>query len=256
MAVDREERRRHVSDAARVARASTGAAEDAPLDCVLTAVEEGIGVPVILVSLGPRLAGIYSPDGASGVIVVAGKDAATRRRFTLAHELGHHCLGHGSRADTDETLLNDKDRREVDANQFAAEFLAPSAALDGFLERLPEQESVLDLVCRVANFFSVSPMMSRIRLTTCGVITDTADISDLDGRIIRGEASESFSRLELRDRDDLCATPEAELPRIPASAQDSKLDDLATGRLSPETFAKEQSIGVEAVRELLRRPPA
>lgn len=54
-----------------------------------------------------------------------------RQRFTLAHELGHFCLGHESRVFTEYAVEPGQNKSifEVEANEFAAELLMPSAQL-------------------------------------------------------------------------------------------------------------------------------
>lgn len=50
-----------------------------------------------------------------------------RQRFTLAHELGHCCLGHKNRKFTEYAIPSGQERSslETEANEFAAEFLMP-----------------------------------------------------------------------------------------------------------------------------------
>ena len=237
MTVDaREDRRQAVTEAAAQARARTSTAPDAPFACVLSAVEEHLGVEVIIAQLGPGIAGLYSPIR-GGVLLVNGKDTPVRRRFTLAHELGHHCLGHGERLVTETMVSAPYEPPEVDANQFAAEFLAPQVAVEEFVGSLADASPTLELVCRVSNYFAVSPQMARYRLTTCGVLTDSAVNGRLDSQIFGGEAKAVYEQFELSDRDDLCATPEHELPRLPETARGTILYDLASGAMSPARFA-------------------
>src|SRR3954470_3126160 len=75
-----------------------------------------------------------NPDG-TAVIGVNSLDTPTRRRFTIAHEIGHLILHGDEHLHIDEkfpvSLRRDGksslgiDRREVDANQFASELLMP-----------------------------------------------------------------------------------------------------------------------------------
>lgn len=55
-----------------------------------------------------------------GVIEVARDQAGVRRRFSIAHELGHHCLGHAH---------GDSSVAESQANIFAGALLAPGSWL-------------------------------------------------------------------------------------------------------------------------------
>ncbi len=72
-------------------------------------------------------------DQTSGVLVVADdyiaigvnkKHPRTRQRFTIAHELGHFMLGHGSGMCKDDGVIRGRDK-EFHANHFAAELLMP-----------------------------------------------------------------------------------------------------------------------------------
>lgn len=62
------------------------------------------------------------------VITVNENHHENRQRFTIAHELGHYALNHGSKEDV---LYRDgnSDPDEVEANAFAAEILMPSAII-------------------------------------------------------------------------------------------------------------------------------
>ena len=248
----RRARRDEVSAAAIQARSKTAAAGDAPLGCLLTAIEDSIGVSVIIASLGPDIAGLYAPLN-GGVALIAGKDTPVRRRFTLAHELGHHCLGHGDRLDTPETIRDAPTEAEVDANQFAAEFIAPQEAVESFVDSLADASPSLELVCRVSNHFAVSAQMARIRLETCGVLTDRRVNGELDQQIFSGETKAVYEDLELKDREDDCATPAEELPRLPEAAQNTALGDLINGEMSAEEFASLSGMDVALVDRVFVR---
>ena len=238
-----------VSAVAAQARAETSVADDAPLGCLLTVIEEALRVSVIIAPLGPDIAGLYAPLN-GGVALIAGKDTPVRRRFTLAHELGHHCLGHGDRLDTPETIRDAPTEDEVDANQFAAEFIAPQEAVESFVESLADASPSLELVCRVSNHFAVSAQMARIRLETCGIITDRRVNGELDEQIFTGKTKAVYEDLELKDRDDICATPAEELPRLPESAEETALGDLINGEMSAEEFARLSGIDVALVEQV------
>jgi Zn-dependent peptidase ImmA (M78 family) len=75
--------------------------------------------------------GLYMWNTERGLIVLNTACDVLRIRFTAAHELGHHQMhGHDAEVfadkDVEEVLADD---REYEANVFAAEFLAPDAAL-------------------------------------------------------------------------------------------------------------------------------
>ena len=62
-------------------------------------------------------------DYEANLITLNTSHAYVRKRFTLAHEIGHHVLGH--KDIQPEFDLESKDPREVEANYFAAELLIP-----------------------------------------------------------------------------------------------------------------------------------
>ena len=86
-----------------------------------------------------------------------------RQRFTVAHELGHVFCGHdaGTALDTDATISGRTgESREVQANAFAAEFLAPRAGVSGLVGPDPDLEDVV----RSAAHFGISTIAALYRL--------------------------------------------------------------------------------------------
>lgn len=63
------------------------------------------------------------------------REARTRQRFSIAHEIGHYLSGHESYDDTKTHVedhpgwLNSHNRQEIEANEFAAELLMPEPFL-------------------------------------------------------------------------------------------------------------------------------
>ncbi|HEY3546481.1 MAG TPA: ImmA/IrrE family metallo-endopeptidase [Propionicimonas sp.] len=113
------------------------------------------------------------------IIGVNSMHAATRQRFTIAHELGHLVL-HRGRAlvlDTpvrvnfrDRTSSLATDREEMEANRFAAELLMPTdlvlTAARGANQTTPD-----GLVAALAAKFEVSPEAMSYRLVNLGVLS-------------------------------------------------------------------------------------
>ena len=95
-----------------------------PFDVALT-----LGLVVQFAAL-PSLEGMYDADSQS--IVVGSQRPPGRRRFTCAHELGHHVFGHGTRLDQ---LDASDSEEEYLADSFAAAFLMPKTAIDAALSR-------------------------------------------------------------------------------------------------------------------------
>jgi Zn-dependent peptidase ImmA (M78 family) len=224
--------RAEVLAAARAARGALGAGEEEPVD-VLALVEDGHGVPVGVLELGPELAGAYLRRPRGAVILVNGGDAAARLRFTLAHELGHHVLEHAQSVDTPAGLAAPAARAEIDANAFAAELLVPVAAVRAWLAARDPVAVGLDEVVALAAAFGVSAPAALFRLQAAGAIP-----RDRLGRL-RDEIAED-AHLDLRHRlglpafeDGLSAARER-MPRVPPG---SALDAYARGELAAERLA-------------------
>tara|TARA_A100001391_G_scaffold204946_2_gene202677 strand:- start:3572 stop:4123 length:552 start_codon:yes stop_codon:yes gene_type:complete len=89
-----------------------------------------------------------------------------RRRFTMAHELGHILLGHvksGAKPKRDNNFNANGDWDEVDANAFAAELLMPETHVVHFLNQGMDISSMADK-------FLVSPTAMRYRLQRLGLL--------------------------------------------------------------------------------------
>ena len=250
---EKELRRERATAAALEARAQTDVPLDMPLECIVTTVEQSFDLVVVIALLGKGLAGAYAERPGLNVAFLAGKDAAVRRRFTLAHELGHHYLGHGPGFDTNLSLNDEVDPDESSANRFAAEFIAPRPAVERFVSELDDDSPTLELVCRLANHFALSPKAARIRLETAEVVTDRALLGKLDAEIDDRQAKGCFERLGLEDRDDLCRIPVDQLPRLPAEARGSALADYVYGKIDADELACVIERSSEQVEDALGR---
>lgn len=128
-------------------------------------------------------------------IIVVNKDQPdTRKKFTIAHEIGHLILNHDTALNTqDKAVINGQQReepsqilfrndktpdgsdwREVEANHFAATLLMPERVLDKQIQKLMQQKSKPYLsesdVFELANSFKVSAIAMSIRLSRFGFI--------------------------------------------------------------------------------------
>jgi hypothetical protein len=99
---------------------------------------------------------VCEPERDIGVIAVNKASSRQRRRFSVAHELGHFLCDwhvptdggsfHCTRADMTRPLgAKLHQSQETEANRFAIELLAPEAALSRWLRRLPDLDQVLDI---------------------------------------------------------------------------------------------------------------
>jgi Zn-dependent peptidase ImmA (M78 family) len=110
---------------------------DRPIDVFRVVQEEGIWLSSR--PLGPGLYGFYLREGDATGIVVNAEHPEYLQRYTCAHELGHHLLGHSSRIDEESEITGNttSDRHdEVAAQVFAGNFLMPLQAVNRAQRRL------------------------------------------------------------------------------------------------------------------------
>src|SRR5919107_3057210 len=142
------------AERARRTRAALGVDPAAPLDCLLRTVEETAALPVLVARLDPGIAGCCVRHGDAALLVVNGDQALPRQRFTLAHEYGHVACDHDltTSIDTVDVLAGrTRDPREVQANAFAAELLAPRAGVELVAgDGEPDLETVVRIAPRFA----------------------------------------------------------------------------------------------------------
>lgn len=105
-----------------------------PVDPIGVAVSEGIWLMQTPLEAG--VAGYYLRQGAVAGICLNSDEPIQRRRFSAAHELGHHFLGHGSVVDRTDGSSSGSTLQEVDADVFASAFLMPLAVMNSALNRL------------------------------------------------------------------------------------------------------------------------
>ena len=121
------------------------------------------------------LSGILFREGDKTIIGVNALHAKTRRRFTIAHEIGHMVLHKQDALFVDGSFLVHKrdrkssqatDLKEIQANQFAAALLMPRT----LLEKRAKKEDLLSLksVIELASEFGVSTEAMTFRLTNLG----------------------------------------------------------------------------------------
>jgi Zn-dependent peptidase ImmA (M78 family) len=151
---------------------------EAPIDPVLIA--EKLGVLVVPQDMPDDVSGMLLRRGDEQVIGVNQKHHKNRRRFTVAHELGHLRLHRGRPLilDTD-TRVNFRDtvssmatdREEMEANRFAAALLAPESMVRR-AAREAEFRTAQELVLIMARRFEMSEMAMNYRLINLGIIAD------------------------------------------------------------------------------------
>jgi Zn-dependent peptidase ImmA (M78 family) len=156
---------------AREARGDLGLDPIAPLRCLLTAVERGAGMAVVVTTFPGEVAGACSRQPGGAVLWVNGAQFRPRQRFTLAHELGHAWCEHDGDLDVDTvTTLGGATTNplEIQANAFAAEFLVPREAMEEVITREPTLEEVVV----VSAHYGVSAIMVVYRLKQLRLASD------------------------------------------------------------------------------------
>lgn len=106
-------------------------------------------------------------DEENQIIYVNAADVPERQRFTIAHELGHFCLDHGSslRDTTKANWFRINPVHERLANEFAAELLMPAIAMKAMIE----VRNIKDPVA-LRQAFGVSSQALYFRLKNLGYI--------------------------------------------------------------------------------------
>lgn len=137
------------------------------------------GVMVDPTDFGDEISGVLVKSHGHAVIGVNGRDAATRQRFTIAHELGHYLLH------SDRDLFVDKDYivhhrdaisstgydpLEVEANQFAAELLMPADSVRKLFNEHPFDMDDETGLRKLARTFGVSSMAMAVRLSSLELV--------------------------------------------------------------------------------------
>lgn len=226
---------------ARDLRPELGLEPGAPVACLLSMVEETLGLPVVIAALPEGIAGCCWRDGGRVVLWVNGTQAVVRQRFTLAHELGHVRCGHDEHVpvDTFETLAGrTTDAREIQANAFAAELLAPKAGVTAPVE---DREPTLDDVVTIAARFGISAIAALYRLNTLEL---TSRYAVLKQEIDQGLHLAVWERLAPgRIEDAIAAIDGAALPRVSPALRASALAGVIAGEVSVSNAAAAAGCG-------------
>jgi len=209
-----------------------------PLPDVLAAIESCGAAHVLVLDLDLGVAGAFIDRPGLPLLVVNGAQALSRQRFTLAHELGHLRMHHGSIVDRPEAVSGyDHDPVEVSANAFAAELLMPKVAVRAWSRTAVHGQLTLVDVVTFAAAFGVSAQAARYAFATAAVETDEGCLQALDAAIAEGAHIELWEERGLRGPDDAQAHAADRLPRIPEPLRDSALGDLLAGAIGAEDLA-------------------
>jgi len=125
-----------------------------------------------------ELSGVLFREGDKKIIGVNSLHAPVRQRFTIAHEIGHLLLhtddlfvdGTVQALSRDRKSRQATDRKEIDANQFAAALLMPKQFL---VDRIQRGRTVnLSKLYELAEEFRVSAEAMTFRLGNLGYMID------------------------------------------------------------------------------------
>jgi Zn-dependent peptidase ImmA (M78 family)/transcriptional regulator with XRE-family HTH domain len=214
----------------------------------LDQVAEKLGLLCFSVGLGPDEGdGAYVSLGEIGVTVVNGDTEAGRRRFTLAHEIGHHLFA--DEYSVDLTLADVGELMERRINTFAVHLLLPRGSITRLWEastREPRERAI-----RLALEFRVS--WSAL----CTQLKNFELIAENDRRALLGRPPTRADYLELG----MSVVEELRPPAVPGRYAQavlrayrsgrlgaSRTVDLLWGSISMEDLPQLDEVPVEALR--------
>lgn len=233
------------------ARNSLGLNETQPLDDILRSLERTTDLQIFVRPLGEDgISGAYWTSHETPFVLVNGDQPVARQRFTLAHEFGHHRLGHGNQIDK-EIVGAGVSPMEIEANAFAAAFLMPQAALAKALERLGRPQIDFEVLITLATLFGVSARAMRIRLETVGELK-RKEIEEFDELIAGGQHYGLAARLGVPPVVDSLAAARREGGHLPPLMERKVMVALEHELLPEEVAAKllrTDEDGLQVVRE-------
>jgi Zn-dependent peptidase ImmA (M78 family) len=138
---------------------------------------ERLNIKVVTTPLQNGVSGALIKDGGKCFIAVNSEHHRNRRRFTIAHEIGHYSLEHGLDDHVDReftVLMRDENSStaenslEIAANQFAAALLMPKDLVFRDFARLGRFDD--EAIQRLALKYQVSEFAFQLRLRNLGLI--------------------------------------------------------------------------------------
>lgn len=212
-------------------------------DLVAT-VEECFGVDVALVDLPEGFSGAAWVADDFRIVVVNRRDPLVRRRFTLAHELGHILAGHASDVVSDDKSTDTRTQPERIANSFAAAFLMPEELVRRMVGNRPDA----DRFATAAVSLRVSPLTLSYRLLNLGLITEAErpSLSSLSfGECLKLAGAEGQAQsLAIRDTSE----------RLPERLVAGHVERYLAGEATATPLARLLGRSPDEVRGLFERP--
>jgi Zn-dependent peptidase ImmA (M78 family) len=239
---------------ARAERGRLGLGDTGPVVDLLRVLEHDADVHVALCQLGEQgLAGMYQSREGVAVILVNSSMHPVRARFTLAHEFGHCRLGHG--AVIDRVIdPSSRDRREVEANQFAAELLLPRLGVEWWLQANGDPDLDLQALVRLASHYGVSGEVALHRLDRARRLRSAAK-RGLLARIEAGEHRDVAWQLGLPEFGDALARERRLQVRLPSQTRRAVLRALERGLIDAEEAAERLHVDRLEIQRMRRLEP-
>jgi Zn-dependent peptidase ImmA (M78 family) len=130
-------------------------------------------------NFGRNISGLMKVSGKDGkpIIAIKSSDSEERKRFTIAHEIGHFVL-HGNELahvdpDLEAVVYRDKssamatNTKEIQANQFAAELLMPTDEINTLmLENQKSDKDITKTIIEISEKYRVSSLAATIKVTS------------------------------------------------------------------------------------------
>lgn len=151
----------------------------APVD--IEKIVKRLGIDLIQKDFKKAMSGAAIVDADERIISINRKEPLNRKRFTIAHELGHILLHYDQelnvdlepiRLNRDEKSTTGESWREIEANYFAACLLMPTELVRRyysiFLKQCDDEDVVLE---SMSQKFQVSIQAMSIRLSKLGIIS-------------------------------------------------------------------------------------
>ena len=234
------------------ARRDLSLGTDGPVPDVLQRLEQDGGVNVVVARLpegGP--AGAYTVERDVPFIHVNSSEPVVRQRFTLAHEFGHHRLQHGDALD-ERVWWGATDPKEVAANQFAAEFLVPVAAVNLWFQARSPEAVDLETLVRLAGAFGVSCETALWRLVAARRL-DQRSADRIKKRLDAHEHWGLRTRMGLSEMTDTLSSVQHLGVRVPARMTDDVIKALDFGIIARDLAARRLRVSVTELDAIATR---
>ncbi|HEY4243976.1 MAG TPA: XRE family transcriptional regulator [Kofleriaceae bacterium] len=207
----------------------------------LVQVVERLGLFAFVLPLDPDIGapaeGSYVALARGGVALINARGQSGRRRFTIAHELGHHVLA-DEYAPEWVVGAGSSDAEKI-INAFAIHFLMPRDGVISRWTRLAGASDPRGAAIRIAAEFGVSWSAACAQLERLGLLT-TAQFQQL---VVANPNAADFAEHEAVVRDDVVG------PNIPPAYASAVIRALRKGKIGPQR-AVELLYGTVAGRDL------